>query len=112
MRISKLLCVLAAAFFISVQSFAQSPKTKKADAAYGNWQWSEAIELYKKALTKIDNKTLKAEVLFKMGESYKHINDMKIPRPACTTLLGRLSKSTREIYRCYDIIRSLQKISA
>ncbi len=71
------MCVLAAAFFISVQSFAQSPKTKKADEAYNNWQWSEAIELYKKALTKIDNKTLKAEVLFKIAESYKNINDMK-----------------------------------
>jgi hypothetical protein len=54
MRISKLLCVLAATLFISVQAFAQSPKTKKADEAYNNWQWSEAIELYKKALTKIE----------------------------------------------------------
>jgi peptidoglycan-associated lipoprotein len=77
MRISKLLCVLAATLFISVQAFAQSPKTKKADEAYNNWQWSEAIELYKKALTKIDNKALKAEVLYKVADCYKRVNDLK-----------------------------------
>lgn len=77
MRISKLLCVLAVALLLSAQTFAQSTKTRKADEAYGNWQWSQAIELYKKALTKIDNKTLKAEVLYKIADSYKHINDMK-----------------------------------
>ncbi|HRG58876.1 MAG TPA: OmpA family protein [Bacteroidia bacterium] len=77
MRISKFLCVLSAVLFISFSANAQSPKTRKADEAYNNWQWSEAIELYKKALTKIDNKTLKAEVLFKLGECYKHINDLK-----------------------------------
>lgn len=77
MRISKFLCVLSAILLMSVYAFAQSPKTRKADEAYNNWQWSEAIELYKKALTKIDNKALKAEVLFKVAECYKHINDMK-----------------------------------
>jgi peptidoglycan-associated lipoprotein len=77
MRISKILCVLTAVLLISAHASAQSSKTRKADEAYNNWQWSEAIELYKKALTKIDNKALKAEVLFKTAECYRNINDLK-----------------------------------
>lgn len=77
MRISKLMSVIMALMLLNAQSFGQATKTKKADEAYNNWQWSQAIELYKKALTKIDNKTTKAEVLYKIADSYKHMNDMK-----------------------------------
>ncbi len=71
------MCVVAASVLFSVNALAQSSKTKKADEAYSNWQWGNAIELYKKALTRIENRTQKAEALFKLAECYKHINDMK-----------------------------------
>ncbi len=77
MKLNKHLSVLAAALVLTLQVFAQSSKTKKADEAYDNWQYGNAIELYKKALTKIENRTQKAEALFRLAECYRHINDLK-----------------------------------
>jgi len=65
------------ALFLTYEASAQGGKTRKADEAYNNFLYTDAIELYKKALTKIDNKAQKAEVLFRIAESYRRINDLK-----------------------------------
>lgn len=75
MKISKLAIYTAIAMLICNLAFAQ--KTRKADEAYNNLLFFEAIELYKKALTKIDNKGEKAQALYRIAECYREINDMK-----------------------------------
>lgn len=77
MRIMKVAFTAFLFTLISLSSMAQGGKTRKADEAYNNYLYTDAIELYKKALTKIDNKSQKALVNFRLGECYRKINDLK-----------------------------------
>jgi peptidoglycan-associated lipoprotein len=67
------LAVMAFAFTIS----AQKNYLKDADLAYDNHQYFNAIELYKQAYTKEKKADKKAKILFRTGESYHEINDLK-----------------------------------
>jgi peptidoglycan-associated lipoprotein len=77
MKLYKLVFSLFMLLTISNFAIAQGGKTRKADEAYNNFLYQDAIEKYKKALTKIDNKAKKAEVNFRIAESYRFINDTK-----------------------------------
>jgi hypothetical protein len=70
--------------------FAQKKHSvEKADAAFNSEKYSDATELYKDAYTHLDDKknkkamkakeikSLKAEILFKIGECYRMMNDCK-----------------------------------
>ncbi len=67
------LAVMAFAFTIN----AQKNYLKDADLAYDNHQYFNAIELYKQAYTKEKKADKKAKILFRTGESYHEINDLK-----------------------------------
>ncbi|UPT68504.1 MAG: hypothetical protein M0D57_07700 [Sphingobacteriales bacterium JAD_PAG50586_3] len=56
---------------------AQNKFLKQADEAYKNAQYSEAIELYKKASSKKVKKDVKVEIIFKTAESYRRNHDYK-----------------------------------
>jgi peptidoglycan-associated lipoprotein len=77
MKLIRQVLMFGLALLLSFEASAQGGKTRKADEAYNNFLYTDAIELYKKALTKIDNKAQKAEVLFRIAESYRKINDLK-----------------------------------
>ena len=77
MKLIRQVLMFSLALFLTYEASAQGGKTRKADEAYNNFLYTDAIELYKKALTKIDNKAQKAEVLFRIAESYRRINDLK-----------------------------------
>ncbi len=65
--------VIAFAFSVN----AQKNFLKDADVAYDNHQYFNAIELYKQAYTKVKKADAKAKILFRTGESYQQINDLK-----------------------------------
>lgn len=65
--------VIALAFSVS----AQKNFLKDADLAYDNHQYFNAIELYKQAYTKVKKADAKAKILYRTGESYYEINDLK-----------------------------------
>lgn len=73
----KQLTAFLALLFISLNVMAQKNYAKDADKAFDNKQYYTAIELYKVAYTKEKNKEKKATVLFKTGECYRAIGDLK-----------------------------------
>ena len=56
---------------------AQKNFTAEADAKFALNMYYDAIELYKKAYTRVDNKLEKNRILYQIGYSYYLINDMK-----------------------------------
>ena len=56
---------------------AQSNATKSANTEFDKQNYFEAKDLYKKAYTKEKDKTLKTEILFKIGLCYREFNDTK-----------------------------------
>ena len=71
----KIFRVVGLIFFFSITSFnliAQKSFLDDADhALYKEEKYFEAIELYKKAYVKEDGRDVKAEIIFKIGESYR-----------------------------------------
>lgn len=74
---SKLTSGLAIILFFSTTAVAQKNFSKDADKAYDNQEYFNAIELYKKAYTKIKKKDEKAHNIFMTAECYRMINDNK-----------------------------------
>ena len=56
---------------------AQRGPTWQADQAWTKGDYYDAALLYKKAFTKEKNKAKKAEIIFKVGEAYRMVNDSK-----------------------------------
>lgn len=73
----KPLALLAIVFVLSFSAFAQKNYLRDADIAYLNHQYFNAIELYKQAYTKAKKADTKARILFRTGDSYFEINDLK-----------------------------------
>jgi peptidoglycan-associated lipoprotein len=71
---SALLIILT---IFTLQINAQNKLTKDADIAFLGEKYTLAIDLYKKAFAKEKNKVRKAEILYKIGESYRNILDSK-----------------------------------
>ena len=79
MNLLKRATLILALISISINVSAQKNFTKEADKAYDNKEYYSAIELYKKAYTKVpgNKKAQKAEILFKTAQCYKMIGDLK-----------------------------------
>lgn len=58
-------------------TFAQRGPTYQADLAYDKGDYYDAATLYKKAFTKEKNKVKRAEIIYKVAESYRLTNDYK-----------------------------------
>lgn len=61
--------------FVQLTSFAQKNYTGEADAAFKNYSFHQAIELYKKAYSKEKKFAEKKRILFKIGQSYFYLQD-------------------------------------
>ena len=72
MNYTRILLVSIMSLFIGL-SFAQT--TREADHAFEHEAYFHAIDLYKKVYTKIKDKAKKAEILFKIAECYREIEN-------------------------------------
>lgn len=78
MRIlTKLFTAIVVSLLFSTNSFAQKNFLDEANVAYTNKQYFNSIELYKKAYTKEKTKEGKAYIIFRTGEAYRMIGDVK-----------------------------------
>jgi peptidoglycan-associated lipoprotein len=77
MKLIKLLFILGVIITTSSVTYAQRNYLKEADYAFNNLEYYNAIELYKKAYTKEKDKAVKSEIVFKIAECYRHVNDLK-----------------------------------
>jgi len=64
-------------FIGSLTVFGQHKYTVEADLAYESEQYAVAAELYKKASSKEDNREIKREITFRMGECYRMMRDWR-----------------------------------
>jgi peptidoglycan-associated lipoprotein len=72
MNYNKLVGLFFFAFIFSLNVSAQKDFLKEADhALYTEGKYFDAIEMYKKAYTKEKGRDVKAEIIFKMAESYR-----------------------------------------
>lgn len=72
-----LLAVLAIGLSFPTTLMAQGKLAEEADDAYGKGFYFNAIELYKKAYTVEKKASTKAELIFKVAESYRMLGDMQ-----------------------------------
>ncbi len=75
--ISKFAVGLALTLLFSVNAKAQKNFSKDAEKAFDNYEYFNAIELYKKAYTKAKKKEEKALIIFRTAECYRLIGDNK-----------------------------------
>src|SRR4051812_10794621 len=69
--------VFALSFFFAANAFAQKDYFKDAQAKESSLAYVDAIDLYKKAYAKTKDKAVKSEVVFRIAECYRHLNDLK-----------------------------------
>ncbi len=67
---------MALGLLFTTNVMAQGKLAEEADAAYGSGFYFNAIELYKKAYTVEKKASTKAELIFKVAESYRMLGDM------------------------------------
>jgi peptidoglycan-associated lipoprotein len=60
---------------ISVEAFPQRERSAKAEAAFNAGEYAVAVDLYRTAYNNINDKTLQAEILYKIGECYRLTNE-------------------------------------
>jgi len=81
MRIlSQTVIILSVFILITGSAYAQKRHIKKADAAFNTGEYHKATELYEKAYDKTSGRSEKADIAFKIGQSYKRIDDMSSAR--------------------------------
>ncbi len=71
------LLILTVTLFCANTAFAQRNPITMAEQAFAKGDYYDAAILYKKAYTKEKNKVKKAEIIFKVAESYRLTNDPK-----------------------------------
>ncbi len=76
-NLKKLALTTTAVIALTFSLSAQKNFLKDADVAYDNHQYFNAIELYKQAYVKVKKADAKAKILYRTGESYAEINDLK-----------------------------------
>lgn len=69
------LLIVAVLFSVMSAVTVQAQHTKAADQAFEHEAYFDAIELYKKSYTKLKNNADKAEVLYKIAECYRELED-------------------------------------
>jgi peptidoglycan-associated lipoprotein len=77
MRIFSRLLIVSLFFLSSGNLYAQRTPLIQADQAFDKGDYYDAAILYKKAYTKEKNKVKKAEIIYKVAESYKLTNDFR-----------------------------------
>jgi peptidoglycan-associated lipoprotein len=75
MRILKELLIVCSLIFLSITSFSQGNKLKKATDAYNANEWLKAIELYRDAYEVVNEKPKKTEIIFYIANCFRHMND-------------------------------------
>jgi peptidoglycan-associated lipoprotein len=75
MTIRKILGALCVSLLFTASAVAQARLAEEADAAYNKGFYYSAIELYKKAYTVEKKAATKAELIFKVAESYRMLGD-------------------------------------
>ena len=75
MKASRIIVILF--IFISTVAFSQKRQIKKANAAFQTGEYFKATELYEIAYPKLQDKKMKAEISFKLGECYRTMNNYK-----------------------------------
>lgn len=76
MRINRF-SITCLVLMFTLNVMAQKNYVKDADKQFKNGMYLEAIEAYKKATTKVKQKNVKAELIFKTAECYRMMNDHK-----------------------------------
>jgi peptidoglycan-associated lipoprotein len=74
MRICKYLLILIPVFLFNLRIHGQN-KYNNANATFEAGEYLKAIELYKEAYEVAEDKGRKTEIVFKISESYRHLND-------------------------------------
>lgn len=59
----------------SISLLAQGAKTAKANASYKAEEYSKAIDLFKEAYDVVDDKAVKTEIIYKIADCYRRMND-------------------------------------
>jgi peptidoglycan-associated lipoprotein len=78
MKLNKVLSVVVVFILaLTVNAYAQKNYIKDADRAFEGEQYYNAVELYKKGMSKIKNKQEKARITFQIAECYRKMNDWK-----------------------------------
>lgn len=78
MKLTKVLSVVVLFLLaFTVNAYAQKNFIKDADRAYEGEQYFNAVESYKKGMSKIKNKQEKARITFQIAECYRKMNDWK-----------------------------------
>jgi peptidoglycan-associated lipoprotein len=74
-----ILTIILLIFIVLPGSYAQKRKAVRANEAYNAGEYYEAIDLFKDAYskTKKSDKATRAELIYMVAESYRHINDPK-----------------------------------
>jgi peptidoglycan-associated lipoprotein len=70
-----LILIVGSTIFLNAQDW--SKQTKKADEAFKYYEYFAAIELYKEAYSKAENKPEKAYITFQIAQCYRFINDTR-----------------------------------
>jgi len=73
----KIIFILIAIIIIPLFSVAQSKRTVKPDAFYESGEFQKAITFYEKAYGKAKSRTEKAYIAFKLGDSFRQMNNTK-----------------------------------
>ena len=95
------------AFVFSVS--AQKNYLKDADVAYDNHQYFNAIELYKQAYTKVKKADAKARILFRTGDAYQQINDLKGAETYYSKAIKAKYPDPIAILNLADVLKAQQK---
>ena len=95
------------AFLFSVN--AQKNYLKDADVAYDNHQYFNAIELYKQAYTKVKKADAKARILFRTGDAYQQINDLKGAETYYSKAIKAKYPDPIAILNLADVLKAQQK---
>jgi peptidoglycan-associated lipoprotein len=75
MRISKYILILLPVLLFTSNIQGQNSKFNKANATFDAGEYPKAIELYKDAYEAAEDKARKTEIVFKISECYRHLND-------------------------------------
>jgi peptidoglycan-associated lipoprotein len=95
------------AFVFSVS--AQKNYLKDADVAYENHQYFNAIELYKQAYTKVKKADAKSRILFRTGDAYHQINDLKGAETYYSKAIKAKYPDPIAILNLADVLKAQQK---
>lgn len=91
--------IISLFIFFSYELYSQERQLRRADSYFEAGEYFRAAEEYNKVIRKIDNRSLRADIQFKMGESYLKYGDYRRAR----TTFRRTSRVSR--YEIPSMIR-------